>query len=158
MIQTTSDQHLVTDPPVRDEKKKDRQPDAESEVIDYGVVQAHGECADRSSSRRRTPRVSVIVVLSENHFVSPDSLARELRQRGDQEVDVLVACAGQPPNLNALQRSVGDAQFLLAPAGTSIEDLRELAMGEATGDIVTLLSAAILHESTANGQQLSRTS
>jgi hypothetical protein len=55
-------------------------------------------------------------------------------------VDVIVACAGQPVNLADLQRRVRDAQFLLAPAGTSTEDLRELAMKQAPGDIVSLLN------------------
>jgi hypothetical protein len=93
---------------------------------------------------RRTPRVSLIVVLPENHVVSPDRLAEGLRAHGNQDIDVVVACAGQPTNLSALQRSVGDAQFLLAPAGTSTEDLRELAMRQVPGDIVTLLSGALL--------------
>lgn len=93
---------------------------------------------------RRTPRVSLIVVLPENHVVSPDRLAEGLRAHGNQDIDVVVACAGQPTNLGALQRSVGDAQFLLAPAGTSTEDLRELAMRQVPGDIVTLLSGALL--------------
>ena len=94
------------------------------------IVTEKPEAGDRSSfpspnvvngsdSRRRTPRVSVIVVLPENHVVSPDRLAQGLRAHGDQPVDVVVACAGQPTNLAALQKSVGDAQFLLAPAGTS---------------------------------------
>ena len=102
---------------------------------------------DRANGRglpRRTPRVSLIVVLPENHVVSPDRLAEGLRAHGNQGVDVVVACAGQPTNLVALQRSVGDAQFLLAPAGTSTEDLRELAMRQVPGDIVTLLSGALL--------------
>jgi hypothetical protein len=55
-------------------------------------------------------------------------------------VDVIVACAGQPSDLPALQHAVRDAQFLLAPAGTSAEDLRELAMQLAPGDIVRLLN------------------
>lgn len=93
---------------------------------------------------RRTPRVSLIVVLPENHVVCPDRLAEGLRAHGNQDVDVVVACAGQPTNLSALQRRVGDAQFLLAPAGTSTEDLRELAMRQAPGDIVTLLRGAVL--------------
>lgn len=93
---------------------------------------------------RRTPRVSLIVVLPENHIVSPDRLAEGLRAHGNQDIDVVVACAGQPTNLSALQRSVGDAQFLLAPAGTSTEDLRELAMRQVPGDIVTLLSGELL--------------
>jgi len=106
-----------------------------------------GPIFDRAKNRaepRRTPRVSLIVVLPENHVVSPDRLAEGLRAHGNQDVDVVVACAGQPTNLSALQRSVGDAQFLLAPAGTSTEDLRELAMRQVPGDIVTLLSGALL--------------
>ncbi|HEY1952820.1 MAG TPA: hypothetical protein VGG76_08435 [Gemmatimonadaceae bacterium] len=93
-------------------------------------------------AKRRTPRVSLIVILPENHIVSPDSLAERLRPSDDQDVDVVVACAGQPTNLTALQRSIGEAQFLLAPAGTSIEDLRELAMRQSGGDIVTLVNGA----------------
>jgi hypothetical protein len=100
--------------------------------------------ATNRAEPRRTPRVSLIVVLPENHVVSPDRLAEGLRAHGNQAIDVIVACAGQPTNLSALQRSVGDAQFLLAPAGTSTEDLRELAMRQVPGDIVTLLSGALL--------------
>lgn len=95
---------------------------------------------------RRTPRISLIVVLPENHVVSPDRLAEGLRAHGDQDVDVVVACVGQPTNLSALQRSVRDAQFFLAPVGTTTEDLRQLAMQQAPGDIVTLLSGALLPE------------
>jgi len=101
---------------------------------------------------RHTPRVSLIVVLPENHVVSPDRLAEGLRAHGNQDIDVVVACAGQPTNLSALQRSVGDAQFILAPAGTSIEDLRELAMRQAPGDIVTLLSGALLPAAAADSE------
>ncbi len=99
---------------------------------------------NRGGVPRRTPRVSLIVVLPENHVVSQDRLAEGLRAHGNEDIDVIVACAGQPTNLSALQRSVGDAQFLLAPAGTSTEDLRELAMRQVPGDIVTLLSGAVL--------------
>jgi hypothetical protein len=99
---------------------------------------------------RRTPRISLIVVLPENHVVSPDRLAQSLRAHGNRDIDVVVACAGQPANLGALQRSVGDAQFLLAPAGTSTEDLRELAMRQVPGDIVTLLSGALLPATAAD--------
>ena len=113
--------------------------------------------AKRHTVPRRTPRVSLIVVLPENHVVSPDRLAHGLRAHGNQDIDVVVACAGQPTNLSALQRSVGDAQFLLAPAGTTIEDLRELAMRQVPGDIVTLLSGALLPDAIAN-TELSMTS
>jgi hypothetical protein len=92
---------------------------------------------------RRTPRVSVIVVLPENHVVCPDRLAEGLRAHQNTEVAVVVACAGQPTNLSALQRSVGHAQFVLAPAGTSTEDLREMAMRQVPGDIVTLISGSL---------------
>jgi hypothetical protein len=102
------------------------------------------ERARSPAAPRRTPRVSLIVVLPEHHVVSPDRLAEGLRAHGNQDIDVVVACAGQPTNLSALQRSVGDAQFLLAPAGTSTEDLRVLAMRQVPGDIVTLLSGALL--------------
>jgi len=93
---------------------------------------------------RRTPRRSVIVVLGDNHVVSADLVTKRLPSDGDnEEVDVIVACAGQPKNLGSLQRRVRDLQVLLAPAGTSTEDLRELAMQRAPGDIVTLLSGSL---------------
>jgi hypothetical protein len=110
-------------------------------------LRTSGPGFERANDRglpRRTPRVSLIVVLPENHVVSPDRLAEGLRAHCNQNFDIVVACAGQPTNLGALQRSVGDAQFLLAPAGTSTEDLRELAMRQVPGDIVTLLSGALL--------------
>lgn len=97
--------------------------------------------AHRAPTLRATPRHSIVVVLPENHVVSPASL-EQIRSGINQDADVLVACAGQPTNLNALQRSVGAAQFLLAPAGTSKEELRELAIRQASGDIVRLLSGA----------------
>lgn len=94
--------------------------------------------------QRRTPRSSLIVVLPDNHVVSPDRLADRLPADGAENVDIIVACAGQPVNLADLQRRVRDAQFLLAPAGTSTEDLRELAMKQAPGDIVSLLNGITL--------------
>lgn len=94
--------------------------------------------------QRRTPRTSLIVVLPDNHVVSPDRLADRLLADGAANIDVIVACAGQPVNLGALQRRVRDAQFLLAPSGTSTEDLRELAMRQAPGDIVSLLNGITL--------------
>ncbi|HJP58875.1 MAG TPA: hypothetical protein VJ865_02710 [Gemmatimonadaceae bacterium] len=98
----------------------------------------------QNGARRVTPRSSLIVVLPENHAISPDGLAQHLPRGGSRDIDVIVACAGQPVNLHSLQRTVADAQFLLAPAGTSMEDLRELAMQQAPGDIVTLVSGALL--------------
>ncbi|HEY5021259.1 MAG TPA: hypothetical protein VII30_02105 [Gemmatimonadaceae bacterium] len=108
-----------------------------------GARQARATASKRS---RRTPRTTLIVVLPENHFVSPSGLAERLPIANERDVDVIVACAGQPMNLHALQRTIADAQFLLAPAGTSMEDLRELAMRQAPGDIVTLLSGALMSQ------------
>jgi len=89
---------------------------------------------------RRTPRKSFIVVLPEDHVVSPDLVRDKLPAQGeDEEMDVILACAGQSTSIAALKRQVRDLWVLQAPAGTSTEDLRELAMRQAPGDIVTLL-------------------
>ena len=88
---------------------------------------------------RPTPRQSLIVVLPENHVVSADLVSSRLPPDDKYEVDVILACAGQPHSIAALQRRVRALQVLLAPAGTSPEDLRELAITQAQGDIVTLL-------------------
>jgi hypothetical protein len=117
-----------------------------------GNFAIHGEAqidsgmgASRASGHRRTPRKSLIFVLPDNHVVSPEILAQGLPPNHDYEpVDVIVACAGQPASLAALTRRVRDVQVLLAPAGTSPGDLRELAITQSSGDIVTLLSGAVL--------------
>jgi hypothetical protein len=127
-------------------------PTERKKMDDRAALGSEGELAKKPASQRRTPRVSLIVVLPENHVVSPHRLARGLQAHGDREIDVVVACAGQPTNLSALQRSVGNAQFILAPAGTSTEDLRELAMRQVPGDIVTLVSGALLPEAGADGE------
>lgn len=138
--------------------KADSRASKETEAINHRMKFTSGELAERAPSLRRTPRHSLIVVLPEHHVVSPDRLTQSLRARVDQDVDVLVACAGQPTNLSALQRSVGEAQFLLAPAGTSTEDLRELAIRQAPGDIVRLLSGALLADSHGTERELFMTS
>jgi hypothetical protein len=95
---------------------------------------------DRRDGPRRTPRKSMIVVLPENHAVSPEHVAERLSESGSaDETDVILACAGQPTSLAAFQRRIRDLQILLAPAGTTGEDLRELAMNQAPGDIITLI-------------------
>jgi hypothetical protein len=95
---------------------------------------------ERTRPVRRTPRKSLIVVLPEGHVVSPEAVTSRMLSAGsDERMDLIVACAGQPRNLASLQRDVSDLQLLVAPAGTSTEDLRELAIGQAPGDIVTLL-------------------
>lgn len=96
-----------------------------------------------SEGPRRTPRRSLIVVLPENHSVAPDRITEHLIGSDQEIVDVIVACAGPPSGLAALQKRIRDIQILIAPAGTSVEDLRELAMKESPGDIVTLLSGTL---------------
>ncbi len=117
-----------------------------------GTENPSSEPAKRRAGPYRTPRVALIVVLPENHVLSADRLAERLRAHGDQQVDVVIACAGQPANLAALHQSVGNAQFLLAPAGTSTADLRELAMRQVPGDIVTLLTGAPVSEAGADSE------
>jgi hypothetical protein len=98
---------------------------------------------ERRALPRRTPRKSLIVVLADDHIVNPDTLsARLLSNAEDDETDLIVACAGLPTNLGLLQRTFRDLQVLLAPAGTSNEDLRQLAITRAPGDIVTLMSGS----------------
>lgn len=93
-----------------------------------------------ASGPRRTPRKSLIVVLPENHVVSPDLVAVRLPSGGeDEEMDVILVCTGQSTSIDALQRQVQGLRVLQAPAGTSTEDLREFGMRQAPGDIVTLL-------------------
>jgi hypothetical protein len=118
---------------------------AQTLAYERELFRAGGTFADRSARPRRTPRMSVIVVIPENHVVSPELVAERLPATGEQEVvDVIVACAGQPANLSALQRKVRHLRVLLVPAGTSTEDLRELAMKQAPGDIVTLLGGLVV--------------
>lgn len=97
---------------------------------------------DEASARpRRTPRKSLIVVIPENHIVPHELVDEGMPATGDEEaVHVIVACAGRPANLAALQRKVRDVQVLLVPPGTSTETLREIAIKQAPGDIVTLRS------------------
>jgi len=105
-----------------------------------GAATTESDLPNRKQARR-TPRRSLIVVLPEDHVVSSDQLAARLPLESDgEDVDVILACAGQPTSIAALQRTIRDLQILLAPVGTSAEDLREIAMKQAVGDIVTLLS------------------
>jgi hypothetical protein len=129
-------------------------PASDASRTDYSAVTSFGEIADVPRLSRSSPRRSVVVVLSESRSISPEFLVEGLRPRGDEQVDVLVACAGQPADLSALQRCIGEAQFLLAPAGTSLEDLREMAMARAPGDIVTLLTAPLLSEAAFANQPI----
>src|SRR4051794_23356888 len=95
--------------------------------------------------RRHTRRKSLMVVVPENLVVPADMVAQHLAGESESDrTEVILACAGQPTGIASLQRTVRDLQVVLAPAGTSGEDLRELAMQQAPGDIVTLLNGARL--------------
>lgn len=125
------------------------QPATAFDLYPYSTHRVHQR--ERSAARetpatrtgpRRTPRKSLIFVMPGDHCVSEEFLTRRLLPHSEQdEVDVILACAGEPRDLDSIQRRVRDLQVLLAPAGTSPEDLRELAMERAPGDIVTLMSA-----------------
>lgn len=90
-----------------------------------------------------TPRKSLIVVLVDEENNLPEEFTRHLRTTGGEGIQVIVACAGPTHDLALLQHTVGDAQYLIAPPGTNAEDLRELAMTQAAGDIVTVLSRGL---------------
>ena len=108
------------------------------------------------SIRRPTPRVSLILVLPEDQVVEPDRLALRLSAERHEDVDITIACAGQPSNLDALKRTAVTARFLVAPRGTTAEDLRELAMEQTPGDIVTLLDASYLSRPLERDQRVAR--
>ena len=146
MTQVGGEDSLTTDRPSQAHAFADAVVADSAKQIERVAFADFSATEKRPRVSRQTPRVSLIVVLPEHHVVSPERLAESLRGHENKEVDIVVACAGQPTNLSALQRSVGDAQFLLAPAGTSVEDLRELAMRQVPGDIVTLLSGGLLKE------------
>jgi hypothetical protein len=93
-------------------------------------------------ARRKTPRVSLIFLLLDGQVMEPKRLAGRMSPQRDEGMDVIVACAGQPGNLDVLRRTARHARFYLAPADTSEEDLRELAIKQTGGDIVTLLRGA----------------
>jgi hypothetical protein len=152
MVQVAAEESLSPDRPTQAHAFADGFLTERSVANDRAASGLVFDRARHQATPRRTPRVSLIVVLPEHHVVSPDRLAHGLRAHGDQAIDVVVACAGQPTNLSALQRSVGNAQFLLAPVGTTTEDLRELAMRQVPGDIVTLLSGALLPEAIAHAE------
>ena len=95
----------------------------------------------RTPERRARPRRSLVLVLPGGQPVSSERLAERLRGFGDDASNVIVACAGTPGDLGALEAVASNAQFLLAPAETTAEELRELAIQFAPGDLVTLLDA-----------------
>ena len=127
-------------------------PDA---ALDLEPVVPARRASASSNGPRRTPRVSLILVIPDDQAVEPERLAFRLGPALNDEIDVMVvACAGRPSNLEELKRTARNARFLVAPAGTSAEDLRELAMEQTPGDIVTLLNGAHLCEPLGPGRVL----
>src|SRR5690349_22991815 len=62
-----------------------------------------------STSPRRTPRRSVIVVLTDNHTVAPELIDSRLPTETDRDhVDVILACAGQPKGIGSLPSRIRD--------------------------------------------------
>ena len=112
--------------------------DHASGELDYGGFRPRTQFL----ARRKTPRVSLIFLLRDGQVMEPKRLAGRLAPQRDEGMDVIVACAGQPGNLDVLRRTARHARFYLAPADTTEEDLRELAIKQTGGDIVTLLRGA----------------
>jgi len=121
--------------------------DSLQSVPHHAETMTDNATTERRQGPRRTPRKSLIVVLPEDHVVSPDLVTERLSEGGGaDDTDVILACAGQPSSIAALQRRIRDLQILLAPAGTTVEDLRELAMNQAPGDIITLMGGTRVWE------------
>lgn len=90
---------------------------------------------------QKLPSRTVIVVLPANHSVPFERIAVRAVHDGGQELEMIVACAGQPAHatVTAIHARLPTAQFLLAPAQMGALDLRALAIARATGDIVTII-------------------
>lgn len=105
-----------------------------------------GDSGIPARERRQSPRRSVIIVLADDSAFSEDALPfNALSSAGD--VDVTVACAGNLSVVGTLRERARDVRVLIGPAGMTGEDLREFAMGQVAGDIVTLLDGAALADS-----------
>jgi hypothetical protein len=115
-----------------------------STTIEPGKHAPARRIAVGAAAMRRAPRMSLIVVLPDYPEAHAERIAQCLSSWRDDERDVTIACAGQPNNLDSLKRIARTARFLLAPSGTSAEDLRELAMEQTHGDIVTVLNGSDL--------------
>lgn len=92
-------------------------------------------------ARKKAARKSLIVVIPANHWVAPELIDERMPEGPTDELEVIVACAGQPAGLGAIQAQLRTAQFLLAPLDTTADELRALALSQAVGDIVSLLNA-----------------
>lgn len=103
--------------------------------------------ADPSRFRRGPslrPGVSTVVVVADQRPLPIDQLALRLPRVDADGATLVVAMAAEAAEGNRLRQLRRDASVIVAPLGTSMEDLRGLAMREAPGDIVTLLDGALL--------------
>ncbi|HYV99167.1 MAG TPA: glycosyltransferase [Gemmatimonadaceae bacterium] len=94
------------------------------------------------AAAKKEPARTLIVVMSGEHVFLPSRMLGRVGDWTQWDCEVIVACAGQPVDLAAIHARFPAAQFLIAPSGTSDGDLRLLAMGQATGDIVALVGGA----------------
>jgi GT2 family glycosyltransferase len=89
---------------------------------------------------RKEPRRSLIVLIPTDYAISSERIAEGLSRVGP-DPNVIVACAGQPATLASIHAQLRDAEFLLAPRGTTIAELRMHAFAQASGDILVFVGA-----------------
>lgn len=88
----------------------------------------------------KEPRRSLIVLIPTDFSISSERIAEGLSRAGP-DANIIVACAGQPATLAAIHAQLRDAEFLLAPRGTSTTELRMHALAQASGDILYFIGA-----------------
>jgi len=95
----------------------------------------------------KEPRRSLVVLIPTDYAISSERLSDGLARVG-ADATVVVACAGQPATLAAIHAQLRDAEFLLAPRGTSTSELRMHALAQASGDILVFVGAERAPEGT----------
>jgi GT2 family glycosyltransferase len=91
-------------------------------------------------SPSKEPKRSLIVLIPTDYAISSERIAEGLSRVGP-DPSVIVACAGQPATLATIHSQLRDAEFLLAPRGTTTAELRMHALAQATGDILVFVGA-----------------
>jgi hypothetical protein len=100
--------------------------------------------SESTTNMLRTPRISLIVALPDNCDLLPDAIAERIPAQDAESVDIILACAGsEPRNIAPVAKRASSLQILVAPSGTSGEDLRELAMSRAAGDIISFIPGVV---------------
>ena len=124
-------------------KKADTPRRDSDQTVTFESAVGSEQASKKTFALPSAPRTSLIVVFSDEQ-VEPEGLSLVLAAGEWDDVNVTIACAGEPSKLEALRKRARRARVLLAPAGTPAEELRELAMEQTPGDIVTLLNGADL--------------